>query len=140
MRCYELLYHHIIWRITGCERSIGRAARGHIGQCHHPHALPLALVIQVKECLVFDNRTSKKLLERPRAPFIEKMPKDPGESVIWSGEPETPGVRKIIFWKSRPLSGRSLACSAVKVVPRVSVVVSTCGKVSPETSTFSETW
>src|SRR5207245_1883268 len=79
--------------------------------------------------------SSRKLFERPRAPFIEKIPNEPGESVIWSGEPETPGVRKISFWKSRPFSGRSFACAAVNVVPRVSVVVSTCGNVSPETST-----
>ncbi len=39
----------------------------------------------------------RKLLERPRAPFTENVPNDPGESVIWSGEPATPGTRKINF-------------------------------------------
>ena len=59
--------------------------------------------------------------------------------MISSGEPETPGVKKIIFWKSRPFSGKSFACSAVNVPPSVSVVVSTIGSVSPDTSTFSDT-
>src|SRR5690348_2666617 len=29
--------------------------------------------------------SSRKLLARPRDPFIENVPKDPGESEIWSG-------------------------------------------------------
>src|SRR2546430_16865497 len=77
----------------------------------------------------------RKLFERPRAPFIEKIPNEPGESVIWSGEPETPGVRKISFWKSRPFSGRSFACAGVNGVPRVAAVVSACRHDPPQTPT-----
>ena len=50
--------------------------------------------------------SSRKLFERPRAPFMENSPKDPGESVIWSGEPRNSWIQIDQLGVVAPINGQ----------------------------------
>ena len=56
-------------------------------------------------------------MERPRLPFAENSPNEPGESLMLEGSEAVPGTRVSTLVKSRPFTGNSDTCSPCRVPP-----------------------